>query len=178
MPQTLIRLLDSIARALLWMWIGAGLGFGILMAPGLFRLVPSRDLAGQVAGNAVANLDLAAWIVFGGALLLVYAGRWFAGVDDVAPLGPIRLWAAACLAALCLCLASSFIVTPKLHEIRARMQGPVESFAPSNPDRAAYDKAHGASRQLFFLRLLLAAGLAMTLGKLPLEKAPMEKETP
>ena len=170
MTQRLIRRLDALAAALLWMWAGAGLGFGILTAPGLFRIVPSRDLAGQVAGNAVANLDLAAWIVFGAALLLVYAGRWFAGVDDAAPLGPIRLWAAACLAALCLCLASSFIVTPKLQEIRARMKGPVESAAPSDPDRAAYDKAHGASRQLFFLRLLLAAGLALTLSRLPAEK--------
>lgn len=170
MTPTLIRRLDAAAGALLWMWIGAGLGFGILTAPGLFRIVPSRDLAGQVAGNAVANLDLAAWIVFGAALLLVYAGRWFAGVDDAAPIGPIRLWSAACLAALLLCLTSSFIVTPKLQEIRARMKGPVESLPPADPDRAAYDKAHGASRQLFFLRLALAAGLALSLSRLPAEK--------
>lgn len=170
MTPKLLRRLDAITAALLWMWVGAGLGFGILTAPGLFRIAPSRDLAGQVAGNTVGNLDLAAWAVFGSALLLVYAGRWFAGVDDEAPVGPIRLWAAACLAALVICLASSFIVTPKLHEIRARMNGPVESLPASNPDRAAYDKAHGVSRQFFFLRLLLAAGLAMTLGRLPVEK--------
>ncbi|HET8901885.1 MAG TPA: hypothetical protein VFM84_08125 [Holophagaceae bacterium] len=170
MTPKLLRRLDAITAALLWVWVGAGLGFGILTAPGLFRIVPSRDLAGQVAGNAVGNLDLAAWAVFGAALLLVYAGRWFAGVDDVAGLGPIRLWAAACLAALTICLASSFIVTPKLHEIRARMTAPLESLPPTNPDRAAYDKAHSASRQFFFLRLLLAAGLAMTLGRLPVAR--------
>lgn len=170
MTTTRIRRLDTAVSALLWAWVGAGLGFGILTAPGLFRIVPSRDLAGQVAGNAVANLDLAAWVVFTAALLLVYAGRWFAGIDDEAGLGPIRLWAAACLAALCLCLTSSFIVTPKLQEIRARMHAPVESLPTTNPDRAAYDKAHGASRQLFFLRLILAAGLALTLSRLPVEK--------
>ena len=170
MTPKLIRRLDALTAALLWAWVGAGLGFGILVAPGLFRIVPSRDLAGQVAGNAVANLDAAAWIVFGAALLLVYAGRWFAGVDDKAPLGPIRLWAAACLAALVVCLASSFIVTPKLREIRARMAAPVESLPASDPDRAAYDKAHGVSRQFFFIRLALAAGLALTLGRLPVEK--------
>ena len=170
MTPKLLRRLDAITAALLWAWVGAGLGFGLLTAPGLFHIVPSRDLAGQVAGNAVANLDLAAWAVFGSALLLVYAGRWFAGVDDEVPIGPIRLWVAACLAALVICLASSFIVTPKLHEIRARMSGPLESLAPTDPDRAAYDRAHSASRQFFFLRLLLAAGLAMTLGRLPVEK--------
>jgi hypothetical protein len=170
MTPTLLRRLDAITAALLWAWVGAGLGFGILTAPGLFRIVPSRDLAGQVAGNAVANLDLAAWAVFGAALLLVYAGRWFAGVDDIAGLGPIRLWAAACSAALTICMASSFIVAPKLQEIRARMSGPVEGLPTTNPDRAAYDKAHSASRQFFFIRLLLAAGLAMTLGRLPVER--------
>lgn len=178
MTPKLLRRLDAITAALLWIWVGAGLGFGILTAPGLFRIVPSRDLAGQVAGNAVANLDLAAWAVFGAALLLVYAGRWFAGVDDEAGVGPIRLWAAACLAALVICLASSFIVTPKLHEIRARMEGPVESLPVTNPDRAAYDKAHSASRQFFFLRLLLAAGLAMTLGRLPVERDTREESKP
>ena len=173
MTPTLLRRLDALTTALLWAWVGAALGFGLLTAPGLFRIVPSRDLAGQVAGNAVANLDLAAWAVFTAALLLVYAGRWFAGVDDEAPIGPIRLWAAACLAALVICLASSGIVTPRLRELRARMPGPVESLPANDRDRVAYDKAHSASRQFFFLRLLLAAGLALTLGRLP-----VEKETP
>lgn len=170
MTAKVLRRLDTIAHALLWMWVGAGLGFGVLMAPGLFRIIPSRDLAGLVAGNTVANLDLAAWIVFGSALLLVYAGRWFAGVDDEVGIGPIRLWAAACLAALTICLASSFIVTPKLQEIRARLNAPVESVPTTNPDRAAYDKAHGVSRQFFFLRLLLAAALAVTLSRLPVDR--------
>ena len=170
MTPKLIRRLDAIAAALLWAWVGAGLGFGILTAPGLFRIVPSRDLAGQVAGNAVSNLDLAAWAVFGAALLLVYAGRWLAGVDDTAPLGPVRLWAAACLAALVVCLASSFITTPRLQEIRASLTVPLESLPPDDASRVAYDKAHSASRQFFFIRLALAAGLAMSLGLLPTEK--------
>lgn len=178
MTPKLLRRLDAITAALLWMWVGAGLGFGILTAPGLFRIVPSRDLAGQVAGNAVGNLDTAAWIVFGAALLLVYAGRWFAGVDDVAPLGPIRLWAVACLAALTICMASTFISTPRLQEIRARMKAPVESLPATDPDRMAYDTAHHASRQFFFLRLLLAAGLALSLGFLPVEKDHPEASKP
>ncbi|HTL97389.1 MAG TPA: hypothetical protein VL181_01170 [Holophagaceae bacterium] len=170
MKPKLIRRLDAVAAALLWAWVGAGLGFGLLTAPGLFRIVPSRDLAGQVAGNAVANLDLVAWAVFGAALLLVYAGRWLAGLDDAAPIGPIRLWAAACLAALVVCLASSFIATPRLQEIRASLTVPLESLPPDDASRVAYDKAHSVSRQFFFIRLALAAGLAMTLSRLPVER--------
>ena len=71
-------------------------------------------------------------------------------------LGPLRLWGAAAVLALLMCFTSAFIITPKLRAIRARMDGPVETFAPDHPDRAAYRKAHGISRQLMGLRLLLA----------------------
>jgi hypothetical protein len=47
------------------------------------------------------------------------------------------------------------------------MGNPVETFAPGDPDRAAYQKAHGISRQLMGLRLLLALALAAGILALP-----------
>ncbi len=49
------------------------------------------------------------------------------------------------------------------------MAAPVETFAPEHPDRLSYNKAHKLSRQFFFLRVLLAAGLAVGLAWLPRE---------
>jgi hypothetical protein len=63
--------------------------------------------------------------------------------------------------------ASSAVVTPKIRDIRARIGVPIEALAPDQPDRVAYDKAHAISRQLFFLRILLALGLAGTVSLLP-----------
>lgn len=163
-PRT-IRLLDRLAVALLLLWAGAALGFGLL-APLLFRELPSRDLAGRIAGLMVARLDWAAWGAFGLAGILSWGTRWLAEMKEEV-IGPLRLWSAAWLVALVMCLASSAVVTPKLGEIRARMGAPVDTLAPANPDRVAYDKAHGLSRQLFFLRILLALGLAGTVGLLP-----------
>ncbi len=166
-PKTLARL-DAIAAVLLLVWAGMVLGFALLMAPLLFGLLPSRDLAGLIAGRVVARLDLAAWIAFGATIALVQGSRWMLELrEDV--LGPMRLWSAAAVLALLMCFTSSFIISPKLHTIRARMGGPVESLAPDHPDRAAYRKAHGISRQLMGLRLLLA--LALAAGTLALPRA-------
>ena len=167
MTDKLLRRLDALVIALLLIWIGMGLGFGILTAPLLFKLLPSRDLAGSIAGRVVERLDWAAWIVFGAATLIGFGARWLNEIEDRDPIGPLRLWTATALAALLMCFASTFVVSPGLRAIRNRIPVPLEQLAPEHPDRKAYDKAHGLSRNLFFLRLLLAAGMALGVGSLP-----------
>ena len=158
---------DAIAAGLLVLWVGMVLGFAFLVAPLLFSILPSRDLAGQIAGRSVDRLDLMAWIAFLGACALVLFPRWLKEIREEGPVGPQRLWAAAALVALLMCFTSQFIVTPGLHRIRARMEGPVEILPKDHPDRVAYAKAHGISRQLMFIRLLLALGLAAGVAALP-----------
>lgn len=175
MTPTTLRRLDLLSRALLCLWGGAALGFGLLTAPLLFRELPSRDLAGHLAGLIIGRLDWAAWVAFGLAGLS-WLGRWLAEVQEEA-IGPIRVWGAALLLALLMCLSSSFVIGPKVHAIRTRISAPIETLAQDHPDRVAYNKAHGVSRNLFFLRVLLALGLAATVGLLPLGgKAPQAPE--
>ncbi len=109
------------------------LGFAFLMAPLLFSILPSRDLAGQVAGKVVARLDLAAWIGFGGAILPGPGRALLAEYREAEVVGPLRLWGAAALLALLMCFTSGFIITPKLRDIRARMDGPVETLPRTTP---------------------------------------------
>jgi hypothetical protein len=163
-PSTLKRL-DQLSKILLLLWAGAALGFGIFSAPILFSQLPSRDVAGRIAGLIIGRLDWAAWIAFGLAGLS-WAGRWASEVQDEI-IGPIRLWSGGLMVALLMCLASSFVVTPKIQAIRARINAPIESLAPDHTDRLAYNKAHGLSRNLFFLRILLALGMAATVSLLP-----------
>ncbi|WP_243303485.1 DUF4149 domain-containing protein [Geothrix oryzisoli] len=165
MSPTTLRRLDRISVALLLLWAGAALGFGVFSAPVFFRELPSRDLAGHIAGLILGRLDWAAWTVFGLAGLS-WGARWMAEVKEEI-IGPIRLWSAAWLVAMLMCLASTFVVTPKVRAIRARIGAPIETLAPEHADRVAYNKAHGISRNLFFLRILLALGLAATVGMLP-----------
>lgn len=165
MNPTTLRRLDQLTLIVLLLWAGAALGFGIFSAPVFFRELPSRDVAGRIAGIIIGRLDWAAWVVFGLAGLS-WVGRWVAEVKEDL-IGPIRLWSGGLMVALLMCLASSFVVTPKVQAIRARINAPIESLAPDSVDRVAYNKAHGLSRNLFFLRILLAVGLAATVGLLP-----------
>ena len=164
--KTLARA-DTAAAVLLVLWAGMVLGFAFLVAPLLFSSLPSRDLAGMLAGKVVARLDLAAWIAFGVAIVLVQGGRWLAELPETEILGPMRLWSAAAVLALLMCFTSAFVISPKLHAIRARMGNAVEIFAPDSPERLAYQKAHGLSRQFMGLRLLLALALAAGTLALP-----------
>jgi hypothetical protein len=164
-----LRILDRCSVALLLLWAGAALGFGIFSAPVFFAQLPSRDVAGRIAGMIIGRLDWAAWVAFGLAGLS-WGARWMAEVKEDL-IGPMRLWNGAWLVALLMCLASTFVVTPKVQAIRARIDAPIESLAPDHPDRVAYHKAHGLSRNLFFLRIFLALGLAATVGLMPGMKA-------
>lgn len=158
---------DAAAAGILVLWTGMVLGFAFLVAPLLFSVLPSRDVAGYIAGRIVTRLDWMAWAAFGASLVLVLFPRWLKEIREDQPVGPQRLWAAAVLAALLMCFTSQFIVSPGLQRIRARMDGPVEALAKEHPDRVAYQKAHGISRQLMFIRLLLALGLAAGVAWLP-----------
>lgn len=165
MSPSLLRRLDRVSASLLLLWAGAALGFGAFAAPLLFQELPSRDVAGRIAGLIIGRLDWAAWAAFGLAGLS-WGARWMAEVKEDL-IGPMRLWSAGWLVAMLMCLASAFIVTPKVRAIRARIGAPIETLAPDHADRVAYNKAHGLSRNLFFLRILLALGLAATVSMLP-----------
>ena len=172
-PSTLHRL-DQLSKFLLFIWAGAALGFGLVTAPALFQELSSRDQAGRIAGIIIGRLDWAAWIAFGLAGLS-WGGRWVAEVKEDL-IGPVRLWSAALMVALLMCLASTFVVSPKVRAIRARIDAPIESLAPGDPERMAYDKAHSLSRNLFILRILLAVGLAGTIHLLPRKGAGAEPD--
>ncbi|MBL0312788.1 MAG: DUF4149 domain-containing protein [Holophagaceae bacterium] len=171
MEKTLHRL-DRASLVLLLLWLGMSLGFAALMAPALFSNLPSKDLAGRIAGVMVARLDIAAWVAFGGALCLSYGGRWLHEIHDSSPIGPLRLWSAAVLVALLFTFSSTFLATPKLHELRAQMNAPVDSLPQDDARLQSYRKTHGLSTQFFFIRVVLAAALAWGLGSLPKEKQP------
>ena len=164
MSETLLRRLDRVSMLLLLLWAGACLGFGAL-APLLFAKLPSRDLAGQVAGTMVGRLDALAWGAFLIPLGLSYGGRWMGELEEGA-LGPAKLWAMAMLVPLLLTLLSTTLVSPRLAQLRAQMGGPIEAFA-GTPLRAAYDRNHQISNIAFFLRIGLALVLGLTVDLLP-----------
>ncbi len=175
MTEARFALLDRLSAGALVLWAGVALGVGLLAAPAVFQGVSSRMEAGASIGQALQRVDLLAWVAFSGALLLSGLPRWLAEVGDGPnPIGPLRLWVATLLAALLMCMASTFIVTPRVEAHRLRLGAQLEALSQDHPDRQALRKAHGVSRQMFFLRVLLALGLASTVGFLPRRREATE----
>lgn len=169
MTEGNLRKLDLTSATLLLLWAGAGLGFGALSAPLLFRMLP-RDTAATVAGALVASLDMAALVAFGLALLLVGGSRWLGEIEDPLPIGPLRLWTATAFMAVLMSALSAFIITPRIRALRAAHQGQVSELPTEHPDRQALTRNHKLSTQVFLIRLLLAGGLAWGVGRLPRAK--------
>lgn len=170
MTEGTLRRLDAVSVSLLLLWLGMALGFVLLQVPAAYQLLGSRDLAGQLVGANLRRLDWVAFVAFALPLWLSWGPRWLAEFHEKDGIGPLRLWSAAALAALLMCFASAFIVTPRLASRRARMNTPIETFPKDHPDRVAFDKAQSISMQMLGLRMLLALGLAVGVGFLPKQK--------
>jgi len=128
---------------------------------------------------SVSEIDLCAWFGFGLPMLLSWLPRWLHEMSDVDVIGPLRLWAAAGAAALTICLASQFIATPKIAELKAQMSQESISADQKDAMSARLKKAESISAQFLWIRAALAAGLMFGLLKLPLEKkATCETSSP
>nr|WP_320132944.1 hypothetical protein [uncultured Holophaga sp.] len=155
MADKTLKRLDLGARILLWAWVLMVLG----------TLVSGRLSQGRLV------LDIAAWVAFGGAMLLSWLPRWLNEIDDAQPIGPVRIWMAAGLAALVITMATSFIILPKIRNHEA-----VLALAQAPGTAHLLAKAGSAFIQMLVLRLLLAAGMGYAVTLLPLHRAPGASE--
>lgn len=139
------RALELVALA---SWAGAMVCFGALVAPALFRAVPSREVAGQVAA-VTAGLDRWGMAAFGLAAVALLArwrhrhARW--------RLLPV-------LAGLAVVVVSATWVRGGLEAAKARMDRPIEQYAWTDPLRVEYNRWHRLSTQMGMAALALAGG--------------------
>lgn len=126
-------------------WIGGIIFFAFVVAPALFTIVPSRDVAGAVVGRSLSELH---WIGVGcGVVFLVCAL-----VDMRSRLATIRNVAITLM--LALTLASQIGVTGRMERLRASM-GSIQAVPATDARRAEFDKLHVWSTTLESLVLLL-----------------------
>ncbi|HEV3471099.1 MAG TPA: DUF4149 domain-containing protein [Pyrinomonadaceae bacterium] len=121
------------------LWLGGAAFFSFAVAPSAFAVLPTRDLAGALVARTLAVVNV------GGALagLLLLA---------TLPFGRARarrsaLWAEA--AALAVVTAASaaghWLIAARMRGLRARMGAPIDSLAPGDPLRVAFNDLHGYS---------------------------------
>ncbi|HKV52191.1 MAG TPA: DUF4149 domain-containing protein [Gemmatimonadaceae bacterium] len=132
---------QPVAALVLGAWLGAAVFFAAIVAPATFRTVPDSAAAGALVratlpaifdAGAVAGL-LVLWLGFG------------------------RRAAVICGAGITACCAvSQFVVARRIDQLRLHLATPIETLAPSDPSRLAFDHLHMASVGLLAAAMILA----------------------
>jgi hypothetical protein len=148
---TILRFLQFLS---LGVWVGAALFVGVLLAPGAFATLPTRELAGNVVGMALARLHLLGYAC--GAVFLL------ASVIGARSVSALARPAAICvIAMLLLTAANQFGVNAKVSDLREQMRaefGSVDATPAGHPLRAQFGRLHGVSSAVELLTLVI--GLA------------------
>jgi len=133
----LLRTLEFLGLSL---WLGSDVFLSFVVAPGAFRILPSRDSAGAIVGFGLGRMHLIG-VVCGIAILLARLVRTRAFASLAAP-------AALCLALMILLtVVSQQAVSPKMAALRVQM-GSIQATAEDSPLLAEFGRLHRVSASL------------------------------
>jgi uncharacterized membrane protein len=162
------RWAQSIFVTALGIWVGGMAVLGFIVAPTVFRTVPSRLQAGTIFGSILERfgpMQIGLGVV---CLAALVALRLLGGLPNRAAV--IRFGGVALM--LILVLISHCYVAPAI--VRER-QGIVnfDSIPPGTPQKAAFDRLHRMSVQLAVATLALGVGVLVcsALGPKPADGA-------
>lgn len=124
------------------MWIGGIVFFAFVVAPALFSILPSRELAGAVVQRSLTSLH---WIGIAGALVFLIASTLDALNTPGVQHGMSRN--ILMTIALALTLVSQFGITPAMERLRRDM-GTIDMAAAADPRRVEFNRLHTASTTL------------------------------
>jgi hypothetical protein len=123
-------------------WIGGIIFFSFVVAPGLFMILPKRELAGQVVTFSLAGLH---YIAIGSAIVFLVCSLLHRHLaDGRARLGLRELFIVIMLA---LTLISQYAVTPRMRQLRRDMVE-IDTVAPTDPRRVEFNHLHQYSTSL------------------------------
>jgi hypothetical protein len=145
------RLAEGLQLLLLGLWVGGMVGFGAFMAPVLFGTVPSRQLAGNVAGQVIQSLSSFGVTMPILVILLHVLAR--------------RRWdwrLSALTAVLILNALNATYVRGGIDRAQAAMPRPIEEYAVTDPLRVEYNRWHRLSNNIGMGAVVL--GLAVLGG--------------
>ena len=156
--SSMFRFLEVLS---LGVWVGAAFFVGVLLAPGAFALMPTRELAGNLVGMALTRLH---FLVY--ACSAIFFATSFALSSERTPQ---RLALILVAVAFLLTIVSQHVLTPKLADLRAQMSaqnGSIDATPKESPLRQQFGKLHGVSSALELVTLLaVTAALYMTVRK-------------
>lgn len=124
---------------LLGLWLGAACFFSFAVAPSVFAVLPSRELAGSVVNRTLAIINYSG--LFIGLILL--ASSYIARQKS----NRVGLRIEQCLMLLltAACAFGQFVIGARLQDLRRQIGRPIDDLATTDPLRIAFNDLHGYS---------------------------------
>jgi hypothetical protein len=132
--STVLRTLEFLSLSI---WLGSDILLSLVVAPGAFSVLASRDQAGAIVGYSLTRMH---WmgVICGVLLLLFRAARTRSVASLAAP-------AALCvLLMILLTITSQLTVSPKMAALRVQM-GSIQATAADSSLLAEFSRLHGIS---------------------------------
>ncbi|MFL6214776.1 MAG: DUF4149 domain-containing protein [Blastocatellia bacterium] len=144
------QLIASVEALLLTLWLGGMIFFSLAVAPTVFAVLPTRELAGQVVNSLIGKLE---WIglICGPLLLLSQLFAW-PKRDTEAKSRVLRIVMLGLMTLLV--MGSRFWVSAKMHLLRAQIGGPIDDIPITDPLRVEFNALHGVSVSLMGATML------------------------
>jgi hypothetical protein len=140
-----------VLRLALALWVGGTL-LVVIAAPVVFRLIPSRDLAGAVFGEILRRFEAVKHVL---SLALVVAV--FVGLERRGEVGQSEIVATvAIFLAVATNVYLSMVLRPRMNYFRMKV-GSFDAAAPDDPFRLRFDALHRRSTRVLTLGWLAAA---------------------
>ena len=154
MYLTIIRFAEVLS---LGVWLGAIVYLTFGVAPVAFAVAPTRQLAGQIVGQAIAKLYALGYICAAVYAISVVVEQ------RVVPAGPPAGWLLILVGVMVLLVAvNQFVVGRQMQTMRAGMQqefGSIDQTPKDHPLRSGFGRLHGVSSLLMMGNLLTGLGL-------------------
>jgi uncharacterized membrane protein len=137
-------------------WIGGIIFFAFVLAPTVFRVLPTRELAGNVVSPSLHALH---WMGIISGLVFLICSLLYSRFK-LARLKPFSLSNVLVILMLALTLVSEFSITPRMQALRTEMRT-IDNVSANDPRRMEFDRLHGWSEKAE--GSVLSLGLAVVL---------------
>ena len=121
------------------LWVGACVLFAAGLAPVLFEVLPTRELAGVVVNRVLRILNVSGLVAGAGLLLSLWRG----GRHRSAFVWCVE--AASLVIVVVTCAVNHFVIARRTAELRAQMPTPIDTLAADDALRVAFGSLHGWS---------------------------------
>ena len=145
-----MKFLSDIRLLLIGLWLGAACFFSFAVAPSVFGVLESRELAGSVVSRTLLIVNISGLII--STILFVTTFLIQAGIK------PFVLWTERILLVIMAasCTVGQFVIGLWLSYIRAQIGKPIEEIALEDPLRIQFDKLHQYSVWVLVTAMLAA----------------------